>query len=154
MARTVFHGHKVRSGIQPAGRTLHALPSLTSLAFLVPVVLLYWQVGGPLALLADPNTGVHVRAGEWILSHHAIPRQDLFSFTLAGRAWCDWEWLSDGLYALLFQVKGLSAIVAFHLALLVLISLILYRTARLRGGAMMAFTVTCLAMATTTIHWL
>jgi hypothetical protein len=118
------------------------------------VVLLYWQVGGPSALLADPNTGVHVRAGEWILSHHAIPRQDLFSFILAGRAWCDWEWLSDVLYALLFQVRGLSAIVAFHLALPCLVSVILYRTARLRVGPTMAFALTCLLMATTTIHWL
>jgi hypothetical protein len=154
MTGTVVHEHEVRSGIQPAGRTLPGLPSLSSLACLLPLVLLYWQVGGPSALLTDPNTGVHVRAGEWILSHHAMPRQDLFSFTLAGRAWCDWEWLSDVLDALLFQVPGLSAIVAFHLALLCLISVILYRTARLRVGPTMAFAVTCLVMATTTIHWL
>jgi hypothetical protein len=154
MTGTVVHEHKVRSGNRPAGRALPALPSLTSLAFLVPVVLLYWQMGGPSALLTDPNTGVHVRAGKWILSHHAIPRQDLFSFTLAGYAWCDWEWLSDVLYAVLFQVRGLSAIVAFHLALLCLVSVILYRTARLRVGPTMAFAVTGLLMATTTIHWL
>jgi hypothetical protein len=154
MTGTVVHEHKVRSGMQPAGRTLPGLPSLTSVAFLLPVVWLYWQVGGPSALLGDPNTGVHIRAGQWILSHRAIPRQDLFSFTLAGRAWCNWEWLSDALDALLFQVRGLSAIVAFHLTLLCLISVILYRTARLRVGPMMAFAVTCLAMATTTIHWL
>jgi hypothetical protein len=154
MTDTVFHEHEVRSGIRPAGRALPGLPSLTSLAFLAPVVLLYWQVGGPSALLTDPNTGVHVRAGEWILSHHAMPLEDLFSFTLAGRAWCDWEWLTDVLYALLFRVPGLSAIVAFHLALLCLVSVILYRTARLRVGPTMAFAVTCLVMATTTIHWL
>jgi len=154
MTDTAVHEHRVRSGIQPGERILPRLLSLTSLAFLLPVVLLYWQVGGPSALLVEPSTGVHVRAGEWILSHHAIPRQDLFSFTLAGRAWCDWEWLSDVLYALLFQVKGLSAIVAFHLALLCLVSAILYRTARLHGGPTMAFAVTCLVMATTTIHWL
>jgi len=154
MTGTVVHEHKVRSGIQPAGRTLPGLPSLTALAFLLPVVLLYWQVRGPSALLTDPNTGVHVRAGEWILSHHAIPRQDVFSFTLAGRPWCDWEWLSDVLYAVLFQVRGLGAIVAFHLTLLCVISVILYRTARLRVGPTMAFAVTCLVMATTAIHWL
>ena len=154
MTGTVVHEHKIRSGIQPAGRASPGLPSLTSLAFLLPVVLLYWQVGGPSTLLTDPNTGVHVRAGEWILSHHAVPRQDVFSFTLAGRAWCDWEWLSDGLYALLFQVRGLSGIVAFHLALLCLLSVVLYRTARLHAGPTMAFAVTSLVMATTTIHWL
>src|SRR6516225_5640056 len=154
MRDTAVHENKVRSGIQPGEKTLPRLPSLTSLAFLLPLVLLYWQVGGPSALLVEPSTGVHVQAGQWILSHHAIPRQDLFSFTLAGRAWCDWEWLSDVLYALLFQVRGLSAIVAFHLALLCLVSVILFRTARLRVGPTIAFAVTCLVMATTTIHWL
>ncbi len=154
MASALLNGRVIPVTVKPAGSAWCDLPSLTSLAFLVPVALLYWQVGGPSALLADPNTGVHVRAGEWILCHHAIPRQDVFSFTLAGHAWCDWEWLSDVLYCLLFQVRGLSAIVAFHLALLVLLSLILYRTARLRVGPTMAFAVTCLLMATTTIHWL
>jgi hypothetical protein len=146
--------HGVWLDARPPGNALHRLPSLTSLAFLVPVVLLYWQVGGPSALLTDPNTGVHVRAGEWILSHHAVPRQDLFSFTLAGHTWCDWEWLSDVLYALLYRVHGLSAIVAFHLALLCLTSVVVYRTARLRAGQTTAFALTCLVMVTTTIHWL
>lgn len=65
------------------------LPSLTALAYLFPLILLYWQGGGPSGLLADPSTGVHVRTGQWILSHHAIPRYDLFSFTLPHKAWCD-----------------------------------------------------------------
>jgi hypothetical protein len=51
-------------------------------------------------------------------------------------------------------MRGLSAIVAFHLALLCLVSVIVYRTARLRVGPTIAFAVTCLVMATTTIHWL
>jgi len=129
--------------VKPAGSALCWLPSFTSLAFLLPVVFLYWQVGGPSAQHTDPNTGVHVRVGEWILSHHAIPRQDLFSFTLAGRAWCDWEWLSDVLYALNLHLRGLSAIVAFHLSLLCLISVVLYRTARLRAGPTMTRLRSC-----------
>src|ERR1700756_4731637 len=80
MTSTVVHEDKVRSDIQPAGSASSGFPSLTSLACLLPLALLYWQVGGPSALLADPNTGVYVRADEWILSHHAIPRQDVFSF--------------------------------------------------------------------------
>ena len=153
MEGSLIKGYVTQDRVRAAGGVLRCLPSLTSLAFLLPVVLLYWQAGGPSALLADPNTGAHVRAGEWIFNHHAIPRQDLFSFTLAGRAWCDWEWLSDVVYALLYGLHGFSAIVTFHLVLLCLTSVILYRTAR-RVGPTMAFAVTCLAMATTTIHWL
>ena len=64
MTGTVLHEQTVRATVHTAGGTLPRFPSLTSLAFLLPVVLLYWQVGGPSALVADPNTGVHVQAGE------------------------------------------------------------------------------------------
>src|SRR5947209_15298482 len=110
MTRPVVNGYPVREIVSAAASSLRRLPSLTSLAFTLPVVLLYWQLGGPAALLADPNTGVHVRAGEWILRHHAIPQRGLFSFTLAASAWCDWEWLSDIICAGLYRVHGLGAI--------------------------------------------
>jgi hypothetical protein len=140
---------------EPTGATagLRKTPSGASVALVVPVILLWWQLGGPSSLLTDPNTGVHVRTGEFILAQHAVPRQDLFSFAIAGRAWCDWEWLSDALYALLCRWHGLAAIAALSLALLCLTSLVVYLTARLHTGRMVAFAVTCLVMTTTTIHW-
>ena len=136
----------------PAGS--HKAPSGASLALLIPVALLYWQVGGPSSLLTDPNTGVHVRTGNWILAHRSVPRQDLFSFAIAGRPWCDWEWLSDLIYRLLHRWHGLAAIAAFSLAVLCVISVLTYLTARLHSGRIVALAVTCLVMATTTIHWL
>src|SRR3989442_14720935 len=77
------------------------VPSLTSLAFILPVALLYWQLGGPSALLTDPNTGVHVRAGDWIVAHRAIPRRDLFSFSLGGRPIIQKKWVRELRYAIL-----------------------------------------------------
>ena len=129
-------------------------PSGASLALLAPVVLLYWQLGGPSSLLIDPNTGVHVRTGEWMLAEHVVPRKDLFSFAIAGHAWCDWEWLCDALYAVLHRWRGLAAIAAFSLAVLCFTSLLVYLAARVHAGGMVALAVTCLVMATTTIHWL
>ncbi|HEX5481695.1 MAG TPA: hypothetical protein VFZ08_03615 [Terriglobia bacterium] len=130
------------------------LPSLTALSFLVPIAFLYWQLGGPRALLADPSTGVHIRTGQWILAHHAIPRHDLFSFTLAGKSWCDWEWLSDVIFAAAYRLYGLSGVAALSLALLCLSSVVIYRTARIHTGPIVAGAVCGLAMATTSIHWL
>lgn len=121
---TVGNAELVAAEAIRASAGLRCIPSLTSIAFIVPLLLLYWQLGGPEALLNDPNTGVHVRAGDWILSHRAIPRHDLFSFTIAGRPWCDWEWLSDVVCALLHGWSGLAAIVAFSLGLLCLTSVI------------------------------
>lgn len=137
-----------------SGRARSLIPSGAGLVSLLPLGLLYWQAGGPEALLADPDTGVHVRAGEWILRHHAIPRQDWFSFTLAGRPWCDWEWLADVLDAVLYHHGGFAAIVTFNLLLVSLIAVIVYRTARLHAGGILAWGVTFLVMTATTIHWL
>ncbi len=130
------------------------LSSLTALVFLLPVLLLYWQVGGPSGLLADPSTGVHVRAGQWILAHHGVPRRDLFSFTMPEKRWCDWEWGSDAIFALVYRMHGLSAVAALALLLLCLVSLVVYRTARLYAGPVAAATTCALVMAATTIHWL
>jgi hypothetical protein len=130
------------------------LPSLTALAYLFPLILLYWEGGGPSGLLADPSTGVHVRTGEWILAHHAVPRHDLFFYTLSSKAWRDWEWLSDVIFALAYRLHGLSAVAALSLAILCIISLIVYRTARPYAGLVIAGGVCVLVMATTTIHWL
>jgi hypothetical protein len=130
------------------------LPSFSSLAFLLPVVFLYWQLGGPSSLLTDPSTGVHVRTGDWILAHHAVPHHDLFSFSLGNKHWCDWEWLSDVIFSRLNRWHGLSAVAAFSLVLLCFTSLLTYHVARLAAGRISAFGVTCLVMATSIIHWL
>lgn len=144
----------VRTKAEGRSSVLRWLPSLTSLAFILPLVLLFWQAGGPSSLLSDPITGVAIRAGQWILSHRTIPRHGLFSFTQAHHPWCDWEWLSDVVYALVYRIHGLRAIAAFHLVVLCLTSVIVYRSARLRSGQTVGFAVTGLVMATTTIHWL
>lgn len=102
----------------------------------------------------DPNTGVRIRAGQWILAHQAVPRFDLFSFTLSGHAWCDWEWLSDVIYAAIHRIWGLAGVAGLSLALLCLVSLIVYGTAHLYANRAVAFVTALLVMAATTIHWL
>lgn len=130
------------------------LPSATAVMFVLPVLLLYWQVGGPSGLLADPSTGVHVRTGQWILTHHAVPRHDIFSYTLPNKPWCNWEWGSDVIFALAYRLHGLSAVAALALALLCLVSVVVYRTARLYAGPVAAGITCALVMEATTIHWL
>jgi hypothetical protein len=137
-----------------AGPDRRGARALAWLVLVVPQALLLWQLGGPAALLSDANTGVHVRAGDWILAHHSAPRRDLFSFTIEGQAWCDWEWLADALYSFLDRRDQLAGIVAVSMAALSLLSVVLYRTACLHARPAVAFAVTSLSMAVTTIHWL
>ena len=84
----------------------HFLPSLTDIAFLMPLIFLFVKLNGARTLLGDGDTGWHVRTGEWILAHGQVPRTDFFSFSRPGAPWFAWEWLWDVLFALLHQRWG------------------------------------------------
>ncbi len=62
------------------------------------------------ALLNDGDTYWHVRAGEWILDHRAVPREDIFSHTRAGAPWSPAEWLAQVAMALAWRAGGWSGL--------------------------------------------
>src|SRR6266850_3996917 len=68
------------------------LPSLSDLAFLMPILVLFWCTTGVGWLLTDSDTGWHIRTGEWILKNGRVPAIDIFSFTNARQPWFAWEW--------------------------------------------------------------
>ncbi len=82
------------------------LPSLTDLAFLLPAFILFALLGGSKTLLNDSDTGWHLRVGEWILHHKAIPTVDFFSFTKANQPWFAWEWGWDLLFGAIHSDVG------------------------------------------------
>src|SRR5665213_2261884 len=92
------------------------LPSLTDLAFLMPLVFLFVKLEGARTLLGDGDTGWHVRTGEWILKHGQVPYADFFSFSRPGAPWFAWEWLWDVGFALLHQRWGMASVVAVSMA--------------------------------------
>src|SRR5580692_50998 len=61
-------------------------------------------------VLGDGDTWWHLKAGDWILAHGAVPRVDPFSFTMAGAPWTTHEWLSETLLALAFRGAGWSGV--------------------------------------------
>ncbi|HSP70568.1 MAG TPA: hypothetical protein VLN48_22735 [Bryobacteraceae bacterium] len=69
------------------------IPSLSDLFFLAVLVWLFMSSGsaGWQGLLADADVGWHIRTGEYILDHHAVPRVDLYSFSKPGAPWYAWE---------------------------------------------------------------
>ena len=96
----------------PLGRWVSLVPSLSDLAFLMPILVLFWCTTGVGWLLTDSDTGWHIRTGEWILKNGRIPATDLFSFTKFGQPWFAWEWLSDVSMAAVHRHFGLGGIVA------------------------------------------
>jgi hypothetical protein len=53
----------------------------------------------------DPDVWWHLKTGEYIASHKAVPHRDIFSYTRAGQPWIAHEWLTD---FLLYEVQRLA----------------------------------------------
>jgi hypothetical protein len=75
----------------------------------------------------------HLKAGDWILKHRAVPRADPFSFTRAGAPWVDHEWLSQALLFLGHRMLGPEALVALKAAGVVLLCLVMAAHLRRAG---------------------
>jgi hypothetical protein len=134
---------------------VRVLPSLTDLAFLMPIVFLFTRLEGAKTMLGDGDTGWHIRTGQWILANGQVPHQDFFSYTKAGQPWYAWEWLWDVCAAWVYQDGGLAAVVAVNIVIISLTFALLFRLVRRHcENPLLAIAVTFLACAASAIHWL
>jgi len=131
------------------------LPSLADCLFLAILLWCFAAGSGWSVLLADGDTGWHIRTGEYILSTHSVPTRDLFSFSKAGQPWFAWEWLSDVTFAALHHFWGLKGVVVFTGLVLSLAATLLFRYAVWRGSNVVAALVATLrATGASTVHYL
>ncbi|MBI4903288.1 MAG: hypothetical protein HY820_06625 [Acidobacteria bacterium] len=129
------------------------LPSFSDCLFLAVLFWLY-AAGWP-SLLADGDTGWHIRTGEWILQNRAVPQTDLFSFSKAGQPWYAWEWLADVVYALLHGAMGLKAIVLLSALLIAGFGTLLFRHMVWCGATpFAALVVSLMVFGASAIHYL
>jgi hypothetical protein len=73
----------------------------------------------------DPDIWWHMRTGEWILQHHAIPHIDPFSGPYAGKPWPAYSWLFELLVFKLFQRFDLVGIVGYSAGMVLAITIAL-----------------------------
>jgi hypothetical protein len=126
-----------RSGHAPAVRSKSwLLPSISDILFVIILSILFMSGSGWSDLLADSDTGWHIRTGEYILKTHAVPVRDLFSFTAPGTHWYAWEWLADVVFAALHQAAGFKGLVLFSGAVICLTMIILFRHMIWRGASL------------------
>jgi len=139
---------------QSAPLFLKLWPSFGDLAFLAPIALLFGHMNGARTLLSDCDTGWHIRTGEWIMAHHAVPVRDIFSYSKPGDPWYAWEWLSDVVFAWLNGHGGLRGVVLFSVLLLSLTFTLLFRLVRGKSNLIVAILITVLAAVASSVHWL
>ena len=131
------------------------IPSLSDLFFLAALAWLFMGVYGWTGLLADGDLGWHIRTGEYILDHHRVPHQDLYSFSKPGAPWYAWEWLSDVIFGSLHRLAGLKGVVLTAGVAIALFATTLIRRMIWRGvNLLVAMLVALLGVGSSTVHFL
>jgi len=131
------------------------LPSLTDVAFLMPLAFVFLRMGGAPGMLGDGDTGWHLRTGEWILANHRVPTQDMFSYTKAGQPWFAWEWLWDVAFGWLNLQWGMAAVILASLLVICFTSVLLFRLVRRQcGNPLLAVVVMFFVTGGSAVHWL
>lgn len=76
--------------------------------------------------IADFDIWYHIKTGEVILTHFAIPHHDIFSYS-AKEPWIAHEWLSQVILNLVYNAGGFRLIILFRALILCLIFGLLFR---------------------------
>jgi hypothetical protein len=75
--------------------------------------------------LNDPDVWWHMRNAQYLFQHHQLPRQDVYSFTVAGHPWINHEWLSDIPFYVAYRAFGLVGLKSLSFLILDVIFLLL-----------------------------
>jgi hypothetical protein len=102
----------------------------------------------------DADLWWHLRTGQLIVEQHAFQRADPFSFTAAGKAWTDHEWLAEVVFYGLERGAGAWGVIV--LCALLLVGAYSFAAMRMRasGVSLLVTTiVTGLAFYASTLSW-
>jgi len=130
-------------------------PRIPELLFAAVLIWLFATGQGWSVLLADGDTGWHIRNGERIIDTRSVPHSDPFSFGSHERLWFSWEWLSDALFAALFRKGGLKAVAIFcGIVIAASVSVVLRHMLWRSVGIALALPLALLVAGASTVHYL
>ena len=102
-------------------------------------------------MFQDADSFWHLAAGNWILSHRAIPLTDPWSFTAGDYRWLDISWMWDSIYSYMHAHYGWHGAVVFNALIMALALTLVYAGCLLRSGDGMASFLTALGAMTMVI---
>lgn len=111
--------------------------------------LLLFVIFRALRPLAETDLFFHLKIGDLIVSQHAIPFRNLFSFTFPSHPDLDLSWAFQVLMSLAYRAGGFGAIVALKVACVALTAMLVHHASRRLGSSPAAAAVaTVLAVVT------
>src|ERR1043165_6009932 len=93
--------------------------------YAIPAFLIFAAVN-----IADADIWWHLRTGQWIVEHRAVPQADSFSWTGMGKPWAAYSWLFEVLVFGLFTRFGLVGILGYVYVMVLAIALALHSLVR------------------------
>src|SRR5262245_26455205 len=110
-------------------RLVFSFPAMLTVGLLA----LVWALSSGKA--NDPDIWWHLRNGEYLFQTHQLPNQDMYSFTVAGTSWMNYEWLSEIPFYLAWTAGGIAAVNLLWMVTLQAIFVgLLYLTYRTSGN--------------------
>jgi hypothetical protein len=106
-----------------------------------------------LAPRQDTDLWWHLKDGAYIWSHHAVPTADFYSFTFAGHAWVDHEWLCELLLYGLYMLNPWAPIVAFAAIICATFGLVYARIVSLGVNRILGLFVLAAAFVASSATW-
>ncbi len=132
-------------------RLFHVLAGLTASRLAIFFLLLLPVASGFRGKLADPDLWWHLKAGEWIVEHRAVPWNDPFSYTAAGQPWIAYSWLAEVLFFELARTLGYHALIYLKSAAALALMGFVYLSARTAGARRPAASLTSALVALATV---
>ncbi len=103
---------------------------------------------------ADPDIGWHLRNAQFLLQHHAVLHQDVYSFTTRGKPWMDPEWLAEVPFYLASRWFGARGIFLVTYLSITVVLLGVFGLATMESGNVKgAFLASILALALATVSF-
>ena len=132
------------------------VPALSEWVFLSLLIWLFVLVpSGAQGLLADGDTGLHIRTGDFILDNGHLPVTEPFSFTMADKVWFAWEWLAALVFAGVHRAGGLAGIALLGGVVIAGTAAALFRYMLwMRVNVLLAVAAMLAVCSASTIHWL
>jgi hypothetical protein len=129
-------------------------PSFADFQFLSVLGFLFaLGAGGWAQLLVDCDAGWHIRTGQWILDHKAVPTVDFYSFSKPGQPWYAWEWLAELIYGGLHRFGGLKAVALLGGIIVAVFGAVIFRHAVRRGAnVFIALPLVLMAIGASMVH--
>ncbi len=101
--------------------------------------------------ITDPDFWWHLRTGQLIWESRSIPRQDVFSYTVAGQPWITHEWLTEVLMYALYAAFGQGGLILVFAAIITTAFALLYL--QCSGQPYLASFVVVWAAITSAVTW-